>query len=185
MDSDAWETLLAIYSDELQRDILASLGRRDLPSSEAEDIQQETWTSAIEHISGFEGGEKLYHWLRVISLNHVRARCRKLPPISLDAAEAECEANGKTLDLFLHAHGLSIPSFEDELERQEQINDIGNALRSLKPQARALFVKRYLWQQKPRSLAQEYPSLSAHEISQKLFRARRQIRSRLGTAQNL
>jgi RNA polymerase sigma-70 factor, ECF subfamily len=177
LDEAAWEMLLALYGGQLHRDILTSLRRRGLPDSEAEDIQQETWITAIQKIDDFEGGEKLYYWLRVISLNHIRSLRRKQrSTTSLDEIEAEYESNGKTLDSFLYIHHLSTPGVEGEIEHQQQLEHVGKALLKMNLQDRDMFLKRYLWQKKPLNLAQEYPSMSAHTIAQRLLRARRRIR---------
>src|SRR5262245_7930585 len=75
LDANAWDDLLKFYAGELRRDIEVSLRKRDLPVNLAEDIEQETWITAIQKIKDFhwESDEKFYHWLRVISLNHIRA----------------------------------------------------------------------------------------------------------------
>lgn len=184
LDETAWEMLLALYRDQLHRDILNSLRRRGLPDSEAEDIQQETWITAVQKIGEFEGGEKLYYWLRVISFNHIRTlhyrQCQAVV-VALEDIESDYESNGKTLDSFLYAHHLSTPSVEGEIEQQQQLERVGEALRLIKPQDCDLFLKRYVWQKKPLHLAQEYPSMNAHTIAQRLLRTRRRIRVWLDT----
>ena len=74
----------------MKRDILNSLRKRRLPDEWLGDIEQETWLTAIKRIEDFvwESEEKFYHWLRVISLNHLR-RYQRIEGRGVSIADSE------------------------------------------------------------------------------------------------
>jgi RNA polymerase sigma factor (sigma-70 family) len=178
-EPDAWEDVLALHAPNLRRTISASLRRRGLPLDYADDIEQETWLTAVKRIKEFraESDDMLLHWVRAIALNHVRNLQRKeRQTISFD--EVDDSENCVNLDELLFTYGLSHNTLESEVILRERISTVDKALRALKPQDRELLIKRLMWEQKPEELARDYPDLKPRSISQSLVRAKVIIRSR-------
>lgn len=76
-DLDTWNVLVDLFADTLRRDIRRSLLKSNLSLEMLEDISRETWLTAFRNIHSFafESEDHFYHWLRVISCNHIhRAR---------------------------------------------------------------------------------------------------------------
>src|SRR3990172_4077526 len=96
MDDDAWDKLLQYYAVDLRHDIEISLRKRGLPSELVDDIEQETWLTAVRKFDEFvwEDEEKFYRWLRAISFNHVR----KYGRIQWRGVSIEDYANGEDID---------------------------------------------------------------------------------------
>ena len=178
MDEEAWEDLLEIFSARLERDIVASLRKRNLPLHEAEDIQQQTWVTAIQKIDSFtwNDGYSLYKWLRVISLKHVHNLTRKRrPDISFDEVDEKSEETGITLDAFLILNRLIEESTEEKAEVREQLRLIANVIETLEPCEREIFCRRFVYEEKPAHISRDYPTLKSRSVSQKLTRMKQKI----------
>lgn len=182
MNADAWNMVVTVYAADLRWDIMNSLKKRNLAASAAEDIEQETWLTAVRRIHEFtlQGPGKLYYWLRVIALNHVRTFSRQGDPIPLDAFEEEHD-DPAALDRFLYAIHSTDDTIEDEIELRQQLSLLDHVLRRLTPRDRELLLRRLLWDETPMQLAREYPSLNARSISQRLLRAKKTIQALLST----
>ena len=164
MDDGAWEALLAEYASRLHRDIMASLRKRGLKGDMAEDIQQQTWLTAVQKIHIFfdQGEDKLYRWLRAISCNHVRRLQRERYVESSDDMEEQRPSQ---------AQGV-----EEQVIRREQMERIHRALDDLKPQPRRLVLRALMDSEKPEQLAKSFPHLKLHSISQAVYRAKQRVR---------
>ena len=180
-DGEAWSKLLELYAADLRWDIISSLKKRNLSPEAAEDIEQETWTTAVRRIDGFtlQGPGKLYHWLRVIALNHVRTFGKHGESLSLDAFEEDDHDNQTTLDRFLYSIRSTDNTIEDEIELRQQLSILDHALRRLAPRDRELVLRRLIWGETPKQLAEAYPSRNPRSISQALLRAKKAIQASL------
>ena len=178
LDSQAWDVLLRYYVDDLRRDIRASLGKRGLPPTLVDDIEQETWLTAVRKMSEFvwEGEDKFYHWLRAIAFNHVRTYQRhSASNVSVDDyADHDTE---RDLETFLDRYSLLEEGIEERIIRQEQLLALDRAMRQLKPQEREI-VLRWLLGETPLQLATVY-QLKARSISMRLWRAKEKIEAYL------
>ncbi|MEZ4670950.1 MAG: sigma-70 family RNA polymerase sigma factor [Anaerolineae bacterium] len=179
MDSQTWDEVLQTYSVSLHADIITSMRKRGVPLDLADDIQQETWLTAVQKIAEFEceGDGKLYNWLRAISLNHIRnywRKCRSV--VSFD--EIEDSESSNTLDYFLRSQGLAVESVEHTVVIRQQLSELDKFLQTLKPRDRDIVLRRMLYEEKPEELARRYPNLKNQSISQLVFRARKIMRGR-------
>jgi DNA-directed RNA polymerase specialized sigma24 family protein len=145
--------------------------------------------TAVQHIAEFVCGDRrqLYHWLRAISLNHIRNfKAKQQPALSLEDIEAANPGNSDAVDLFLAKHTSRHQRLvEDEVAIREQLRLLDQALLSLKPNERDIVIRRYLWDQKPEQLAHLYSQLKPRSISQLLFRFKYRLQNRvIGLQQN-
>jgi RNA polymerase sigma factor (sigma-70 family) len=177
-DEGTWERVFCAYARDLENDIKASLRRRGFSTSEADDILQSTWVTAVRKIEEFEprGDYDFYKWLRVISLNHVRNYVRySRQDISLESVDNDFDQP----DLMIDAISFSQDSLEMSVEQQiilnEAIEELVQLLQDLKPQDRAIFVRRYVFDDPPRQLAIDFPNLQPESISMKLIRMKKKL----------
>lgn len=177
MDSEAWRKVVTLYAADLRWDITTSLKKRNLSPQAAEDIEQQTWLTAVQKINSFtlQGSGKLYHWLRVIALNHVRTFSKQSETVPIDAFETSEGDSDAALDRFLYAIRSTDNTIEDEVELRQQLSQLDHVLRHLTPRDRELILRRLVWEETPMQLAQDYPSLTARSISQTLLRAKKVI----------
>ena len=178
MDSEAWDMLLRLYADDLRRGIQASLARRGMPASMVDDVEQETWLTAVRKIGEFQwqDEDKLFHWLRAISLKHVFTfERRRDDALSMDdSADADEDA---ALERFYNLHSMTSGSIEDDIIRRDQLIAVDAAMRTLKPREREILM-RWLMGEKPRDLAQIY-HLKPRSVSMVLLRAKEKIEANL------
>jgi RNA polymerase sigma factor (sigma-70 family) len=178
MESEAWDMLLRLYADDLRRGIQASLVRRGMSPSLVDDIEQETWLTAVRKIGEFQwqDDEKLFHWLRAISLKHVFTYERKRSDeLSMDdTSDADEDAS---LERFYNLHSMTSGSIEDEVIRRDQLIAVDGAMRTLKPREQEILL-RWLMGEKPRDLAQFY-HLKPRSVSMVLLRAKEKIEANL------
>jgi RNA polymerase sigma factor (sigma-70 family) len=177
-EEEAWDILLRYYTEDLRRDILNSLRKRRLPDEWLGDIEQETWLTAVKSIGNFvwESEEKLYNWLRVISLNHLR-RYQRLAKREVSIADSEDADVVEELENFVDTWQSYEMSVEDQTEQNEIYAALDAALRSLKPREQEIMLQ-WLAGKKPRELAVIY-EMQAASISMLLMRAKEKIRSSL------
>lgn len=179
MDSRMWEHIFENYTATLDYDISNSLRKRNLPLEYAEDILQETWLTAVEKIHEFqcEGDGKLYNWLRVIALNHVRNYWRKnRQNVSFDAIDETASPNA--LDYFLQNEGLAVDNVEDQVFIRQQLLQLDKLLSELNPRDREIVLRRLMLDEKPEELVLRYPNLKVQSISQLICRVRKNLRLR-------
>jgi RNA polymerase sigma factor (sigma-70 family) len=177
-DEAAWDILLKYFAEDLRADILASLRKRRLPESWLEDIEQETWLTAIQRLEDFVwvNEEKFYHWLRVISLNHIR-RYQAIEGRGVSLADSEDADIAEDLENFVEAWRSQELNPEDLTELKESYRALDLALRSLQPREQEILLH-WLGGKKPRELARMY-NMQATSISMLLLRAKDKIRSTL------
>lgn len=178
LDEAAWDLLMRHYAGELRDGIRQSLARRGLSLSLTDDVEGETWLTAVRKIGEFQTDDvdKLFHWLRAISFKHVLTVQRKqADAVSLDD-RADADAD-ESLERFSALYGLTTISIEEAVARREQLVAVEGALRTLKPQERELML-RWLMGEPPRELAAAF-GLKARSVSMILLRAKEKIEANL------
>jgi RNA polymerase sigma factor (sigma-70 family) len=180
-DEQAWSFLMSYYSADLRRDIAQSLRKRGLSPDCVDDIEQETWLTAVEQIADFvwHNEEKLYNWLRKISYQHVRTLRRKTKEneVSLQSVNDRVET-ALSLDIFMYVHGLIEDSPENDVLLRESLKALDTALRYLKPREREIVLRRLLYRETPRAMAADY-NLKPETISVILTRSKHAIRAQM------
>jgi RNA polymerase sigma-70 factor (ECF subfamily) len=106
----------------------------------AEDLVQDTFLTALERLSAFDGRSNLHTWLCGIAKNKIRAHRRRLRPARiedlLEEADPEIEAILMAID--------REPLPEGVLEREETKELVGATLSSLPPDYRDALVQKYV-----------------------------------------
>lgn len=177
----AWDKLMRHHTRDLRMHIGQSLRKWNLPPEWVDDIEQDTWITAVKKIAEFtwQGEDKLYNWLRTIAFQHVRTLHRKLKDDgpSLDEMDDDTESE-RILDLFCYANGIYTGSPEEDLMMRETVSAVEGAMRYLKPEAQTILVRRLMLQETPAQLAAEL-GIPAEKISGILFRAKEALRNQL------
>jgi RNA polymerase sigma factor (sigma-70 family) len=175
LESVAWDDAITFCGDDLRRDIRSSLNKRGLPTELAGDIEQETWAVVVEKIHCFEYSsiDKFQHWLRVIALNRVRMFKRRSHGtwLSYDELEDGDFDGNALLDFILFKHDLGHEDPAAEFDRKELLAALEQALRVLKPRDAEILIRRVVFDEAPRDLAQVY-GLAPRSVSMVLLRAK-------------
>lgn len=179
----AWDQLMAHYAGDLRRDILRSLRKRGLDEQHLDDIEQETWLTAVEKIRAFEFQDeaRLYNWLRKISVNHIMTLIHKLERRKANPSLEEIEEREDSelpLDMFLFAHGWYAESPEQRIVLNEFMTALNEAFQHLRPIEREIMLRRLVWGETPREMAKEY-GMQPNSISVLLVRAMKTLRVQL------
>jgi RNA polymerase sigma factor (sigma-70 family) len=179
-DKDAWDVLVGRFAQELHTAILRMLNKRDLPLALVDEIEQETWRTAVRKFKTFEwqGDDRLRNWLQSIARRHVqtyqRLERQYLP--SLEDIEAQNLANDFAVDVFLVANGLIAPSAEDDAMLAEWMDILYGALLALKPRDREIFLATVLDRVHRSELSARY-QVEEDTISMILWRSKAKLRS--------
>jgi RNA polymerase sigma factor (sigma-70 family) len=176
----AWDKLMRFYGADLRQDISRSLRKRGLDDSHLDDIEQETWLTAVEKIKTFEFQDegKLYNWLRTISVNHIRTLLHKLKNNrSLDEF-SEREEGDFPIDLFLFTHGYYADGPEPTILMRDMMAAVQRAFEILRPIEREVLMRRIVGGEAPRDMAPEY-GMQPNSISVMLVRSIKALRAQL------
>lgn len=186
LDPEAWDLLLMNHAGDLRQDILISLRKRRLPEELVDDIEQETWITAVRKMAEFvwEDEDKFYRWIHAISLNHILTYKRALER-SLSMADLRDDELDDDLERFpaVWNAGSGQESVEAEVILREQMSALDKALRTLKPQEREILM-RWLMGETPRELALAY-HMKPRSVSMLLLRAKAKIEANIAYLQSL
>lgn len=142
---------------------------------DAEDVLQETFLKAYEHLDQFQGNSKFYTWIVRIAVNQslMKLRRRKSDKtVSID----------ETIDTGEDTVVREIAAWDENPEQRysrEEMNEIlDSAIQSLAPPYRAVFVLRDVEELSTEETAQAL-DLSIPAVKSRLLRARLQLRDKL------
>jgi RNA polymerase sigma-70 factor (ECF subfamily) len=142
---------------------------------DAEDILQETFLKAYEHLGEFQGNSKFYTWIVRIAVNESLMKLRKRKSdrtVSLD----ESIDTGEEMVVREIAVWDNTP---EQRYSQEEIRDIlAKAIEGLRPAFRTVFVLRDVEELSTEETA-NILELSVPAVKSRLLRARLQLRERL------
>ncbi len=142
---------------------------------DAEDILQETFLKAYEHLGGFQGQSKFYTWITRIAVNESLMKLRKRKSdrtVSIDE-NIETEEDPIVREI---AVWDGTPEMQYGQEELRQILD--QAIEGLKPIFRTVFVLRDVEDLSTEETA-EALGLSIAAVKSRLLRARLQLREKL------
>ena len=170
-DAKAFTELLRRYEGKIFRLAQHITQNRE----DAEDVLQEAFLKAYEHLDQFQGQSKFYTWIVRIAVNQALMKLRKRKSdrsVSLD----------ETIDTGEDTVAREIAAWDENPEQQysrEEINEIlSSAIDGLAPIYRAVFVLRDVDDLSTEETA-EALELSVPAVKSRLLRARLQLRDKL------
>jgi RNA polymerase sigma-70 factor, ECF subfamily len=167
-DTAMYEILMRRHNQRLYRVARAIL--RD--DAEAEDLIQDTFVRAYQHLSQFEGRAKFSTWLTRIAVNEALARRHRL---SLHKElEPMSEHQGEKMDRFASA----APSPEQQASSSETLRILENAVAALPEIYRTVFVLRDVEDMDTGETAAAL-NISEENVKTRLHRARALLRKKL------
>ena len=142
---------------------------------DAEDVLQETFLKAYEHLDQFRGDSKFYTWIVRIAVNQALMKLRRRKSdkaVSLD----------ETIDTGEDTLIREIAGWDENAEQQYSREELGgildSAVQSLEPLYRSVFVLRDIEDLSTEETA-EALDLSVPAVKSRLLRARLQLREKL------
>src|ERR1051326_409377 len=142
---------------------------------DAEDVLQETFMKAYEHLEQFKGDSKFYTWIVRIAVNQALMKLRRLrtdKSFSLD----------ETIDTGEDTVVREIATWEENPEQrfsgEEMAQIMGSAIETVEPIYRSVFVLRDVEDLSTEETA-EALGLSVPAVKSRLLRARLQLREKL------
>ena len=143
---------------------------------DAEDVLQETFMKAYEHLDQFQGNSKFYTWIVRIAVNQALMKLRRRKTdksVSLD----------ETIDTGEDTMVREIAAWDEDPEQRFSRDELGGildtAVKSLEPPYRSVFVLRDIDELSTEETAAAL-ELSVPAVKSRLLRARLQLRERLG-----
>jgi RNA polymerase sigma-70 factor (ECF subfamily) len=142
---------------------------------DAEDVLQETFLKAYEHLDQFRGDSKFYTWIVRIAVNQALMKLRRRKSdkaVSID----------ETIDTGEDNLVREIAAWDENAEQRYSREEIGgilnSAVQSLEPLYRSVFVLRDIEDLSTEETA-EALDLSVPAVKSRLLRARLQLREKL------
>jgi RNA polymerase sigma-70 factor (ECF subfamily) len=142
---------------------------------DAEDVLQETFMKAYEHLDQFQGNSKFYTWIVRIAVNQALMKLRRRKTdksVSLD----------ETIDTGEDTIVREIAAWDENPEQKFSREELGGvldtAIQSLEPLYRSVFVLRDIEELSTEETA-EALDLSVPAVKSRLLRARLQLREKL------
>jgi RNA polymerase sigma-70 factor, ECF subfamily len=142
---------------------------------DAEDVLQETFLKAYEHLDQFQGNSKFYTWIVRIAVNQALMKLRRRKTdrsVSLDEAIDTGE------DTVVREIAAWDPDPEARYSQDELHGILQSAVQSLAPPYRSVFVLRDVEDLSTEETA-EVLNLSVPAVKSRLLRARLQLREKL------
>ena len=142
---------------------------------DAEDVLQETFLKAYEHLDQFQGNSKFYTWIVRIAVNQALMKLRKR---KTDKTVSMDETLDTGEDTVAREIATWDPNPEQRYSQQEMRKILEEAVDSLSPPYRAVFVLRDIDELSTEETA-EALDLSIPAVKSRLLRARLQLRDKL------
>jgi len=134
-DREEFALMVDTYSTRIYRLALRMMGNEQ----EAEDILQETFMNAYRALPSFEGRSSISTWLYRIASNQALMRLRKKNPASVSVDEPMVDDEWEEIPRQF-VDWCCLP--EQELMASEAIETLDNALDTLTPSLRTVFILR-------------------------------------------
>jgi RNA polymerase sigma-70 factor, ECF subfamily len=141
---------------------------------DAEDVMQEAFLKAYEHLGNFHGHSRFYTWLVRIAVNEALMKLRKRRPGQFSIDEP-VESDNNLMPREVEDWG---PSPEDRFAETEMNEIVAEAVNTLEPAYRVVLQLRELEQLSTEETA-ELMGLSIPAVKSRLLRARLKLRQKL------
>ncbi len=170
-DRAEFARLVDAYSAPIYRLGLRMLGTEQ----DAEDVLQNTFLSALTHLSSFEGRSSVLTWLYRIAVNEALMILRRgRPEVSIDDTDAKDENDIIHPTQFVD--WVALP--EDELLSDEGRQALDNAIQKLPENLRTVFLLRDIQELSIKDTA-ETLGITESNVKVRLLRARLSLREQL------
>jgi RNA polymerase sigma-70 factor (ECF subfamily) len=170
-DAKAFSELLERYETKIFRLALHITQNRE----DAEDVLQETFLKAYEHLDQFQGNSRFYTWIVRIAVNQALMKLRKRKSDRTVSIDETVDTGEDTVAREIAAWG---DNPEQRYGREEMQEILRSAIESLAPIYRAVFVLRDVDELSTEETA-EALDLSVPAVKSRLLRARLQLRDKL------
>lgn len=169
-DVEAFETLAGRYERKIFRLAQNITQNRE----DAEDVMQESFLKAYEHLGEFQGNSRFYTWLVRIAVNQALMKLRKRRPnqISLDE---QVDTGEDSMSREVEDWG---PSPEERYGQAELSQILSKVIAELDPAFRIVFQLRDIEELSTEETA-EALNLSVPAVKSRLLRARLKLRQKL------
>ena len=142
---------------------------------DAEDVLQETFMKAYEHLEQFKGDSKFYTWIVRIAVNQALMKLRRRKSDKSVSLDETIDTGEDTVIREIAAWGEDP---EQHFSREELGSILDTAIQSLEPLYRSVFVLRDIEELSTEETA-EALGLSVPAVKSRLLRARLQLREKL------
>lgn len=142
---------------------------------DAEDVLQETFLKAFEHLGDFQGNSKFYTWIVRIAVNESLMKLRKRKSDRTVSIDESIDTGEETV---VREIAVWEENPEQSYSREELREILDKAVDSLRPAFRTVFVLRDIEDLSTEETA-EALSLSIPAVKSRLLRARLQLREKL------
>lgn len=170
-DSVAFGELVRKYEGKVYR-LAKNITRND---EDAEDVLQDAFLKAYEHLGNFQGNSKFYTWLVRIAVNEALMKLRKRKSDRSVPLDEPVELGEDTVT-------REIAVWEDNPEQRYSREEMGailnEAVDSLKPDFRTVFVLRDIEELSTEETA-DVLGISVPAVKSRLLRARLALREKL------
>jgi RNA polymerase sigma-70 factor, ECF subfamily len=169
-DISSFESLVNRYERKIFRLGMNITGNRE----DAEDVMQEAFLKAYQHLPEFEGNSRFYTWLVRIAVNQALMKLRKRRPnqVSLDE---EIETGEDSFFRDVEDWG---PSPAERFEQTQLHEILNSAISELDPSFRIVFQLRDIEEMSTEETA-DVLHLSVPAVKSRLLRARLKLRQKL------
>lgn len=170
-DSGAFSTLVEHY----ERRVFRMAKQITQNEEDAEDVLQETFMKAYSHLDDFQGNSKFYTWLVRISVNEALMKLRKRRSDKTVPLDDPIDTGE---DVVVREIAVWEDNPEQRYSREELGQILNEAIESLKPAYRTVFVLRDIEELSIEETS-EALGLSISAVKSRLLRARLQLREKL------
>lgn len=170
-DAEAFSELVSHYDRRVFR-MAKQITQND---DDAEDVLQESFLKAYTHLDNFKGDSKFYTWLVRIAVNEALMKLRKRRS---DRTVPLDEPIDTGEDEMVREIAVWEENPEDTYSREELATILDQAVQSLRPAYRTVFILRDIEELSIEETAQAL-DLSISAVKSRLLRARLQLREKL------
>ena len=170
-DTEAFAALVRRYEGKIFRLAQHITQNRE----DAEDVLQETFMKAYEHLDQFKGDSKFYTWIVRIAVNQALMKLRRRRTDKSVSLDETIDTGEDTVVREIAAWGEDP---EQRFSREELSQILDGAIEGLEPIYRSVFVLRDIEEMSTEETA-ETLGLSVPAVKSRLLRARLQLREKL------
>jgi RNA polymerase sigma-70 factor (ECF subfamily) len=170
-DAGAFSSLISQYEGKIFRLAINITQNRE----DAEDVLQEAFLKAYEHLDQFQGNSKFYTWIVRIAVNQALMKLRKRKTSKVVSLDEQIDTGEDTVVREIAAWD---PDPEERFSREELSGILTEAIDGLAPIYKTVFTLRDVDGLSTEETA-EVLDLSVPAVKSRLLRARLQLRDKL------